>query len=315
MFRWVALISSILTWPLISFGALVRLKGAGLSCPDWPLCYGKVIPPPGFEIALEVGHRFIATILGIIIIVLVGLTFKPQYKQYRTLAVGCLVLVSLQGILGGLTVIMKLSPPTVIFHLIGGNLLFGLLIYLAYTSFYDVQHTKAEGQNTEPRPAESKSFSLSRFSQAQIWMFAIFLVILISGGANSSTYSGYACNAFPGCQPGSTFSFYVSTDLEGGYFFPRFWNEGIHMLHRLIAILGALIIVLLSWSFLLKHSDSTYHKIGFSILGLLFLEIVVGIINALYQVPVPISLAHTAIAATLIGVLSFSFVRSIHRNH
>jgi len=223
-----------------------------------------------------------------------------------------LVLVIIQGILGGLTVIMKLSPPTVILHLIGGNLLFGLLIYLTYTSFYDAQHKESRGQNTESQIRENKLFPLSRFSRAQGWMFVIFLIILISGGANSSTYSGYACPAFPGCQLGSPFSFYVGTILDEGYFFPKFWNEGIHMLHRLIAILGTLAIVLLSWFFLLRHPDSIYHKIGISIVGLLFLEIGVGIINALYQIPIPISLAHTAIAATLIGLFSFSFVRSVH---
>ena len=67
--KWYALASALLTWPLISFGALVRLHGAGLSCPDWPLCYGMIFPTPDkiqslgnieytyFQIFLEWIHR------------------------------------------------------------------------------------------------------------------------------------------------------------------------------------------------------------------------------------------------------------------
>ena len=101
--KWLALGSAILTWPLISFGAFVRLKGAGLACPDWPLCYGQLIPPPGYEIALEVGHRFVATLLGMLIVWMVILAFsRPHYREYRSLSLVCLVMVVIQGILGGL---------------------------------------------------------------------------------------------------------------------------------------------------------------------------------------------------------------------
>jgi len=305
MFPWITLISTILTWPLISFGALVRLKGAGLACPDWPLCYGKIIPPPGLEIYLEVGHRYLATFLGILILVLFLQTFKSPYRKYRTLASLTLVLVVIQGLLGGLTVLMKLSPPIVVLHLIGGNLLFGTLIFLSYAVFYDSRSTRKE------------MFPLSRLSRTQGWMCVLILAIMISGGVNSSTYSGYACSAFPGCNEGSTLSFYIGEHpiLENPNFFPLFWNEQIHMFHRLLAIVGALIIAWFSWILLVKHSDAVYRRIGIGIMGLIVLEIIVGISNALFHIPIPISLIHTAIAATLFGLLTFSFARSLHDNH
>lgn len=304
MFKQVALLSTVLTWPLISLGALVRLKGAGLACPDWPLCYGKIIPPPGFEIALEVGHRFIASLLGIFIIVLLFLShYNPQYKRYRPLTWGCFLLVCVQGILGGLTVLMKLSPPIVVLHLVGGNLLFVLLIYLTYIAYL------------KKKPAHlSNQSSWSRISKTIAGMLLLLFLILISGGYNSSTYSGYACAAFPGCHAGSAFSFYQGEPQIFDHFFPKFQNEWIHMIHRLVAIFGAGGLALGGWYISSKH-PSAYWKIALGVWCLLLLEILVGIANALYHVPVPISLSHTAIAATLVGLLSYSFAKSIYESH
>lgn len=133
MMKWLVLCAAVLTWPLLSFGALVRLNGAGLSCPDWPLCYGSLVPPPGFEIAMEVGHRLAATLLGLMIIGILALTYrKAEYRRFSGLATAALILVCIQGLLGGLTVTMVLWPPVVTFHLLGGNLLFGLLVYLTW---------------------------------------------------------------------------------------------------------------------------------------------------------------------------------------
>ncbi len=318
-FYWISLLTTALTWPLIAFGAIVRLKGAGLACPDWPLCYGKILPPPGFEIALEVGHRFVAGVVGLLILGMVFLAYRlPQNKEYRRLSLAILALVLVQGVLGGLTVLMKLWPPTVILHLVGGNLLFGCLVGITYMAY---RKEKA------PEMKETLVFKWSRFSKWQASALALFFVILISGGANSSTYSGYACEAFPGCHAGSPLSFSLAgetvagtqfapipKDLEG-HFLPRYQNEWIHMLHRVIAIFGGLFLIGLVWKTLVRHSDVVYRRVGEAIVALIILEMVVGIANAIYRIPVPVSALHTAIAASIVGLLSFSIVKSIYGTH
>ena len=48
------------TFCLIVLGALVRANDAGLACPDWPLCFGEVVPRMNVKIAFEWGHRVLA---------------------------------------------------------------------------------------------------------------------------------------------------------------------------------------------------------------------------------------------------------------
>jgi cytochrome c oxidase assembly protein subunit 15 len=307
MMRWLALGSAILTWPLITFGAFVRLKGAGLACPDWPLCYGQLIPPPGYEIALEVGHRFVAAFLGILIVAMVILAYRSErYRQYRTLSVLSLVLVSVQGIFGGLTVTMSLEPVIVTTHLIGGNLTFAVLVYFAWRTF------------NEGKPQRSFRWpSLRTWSPLQRkvgLMCAILFVILASGGKNSTTYSGYSCSAFPGCHPGAEFSYSVPApdgslnvpDSFVGRFMPQNFNEWIHMFHRFAAVFGGSFLMFAAWRHLWRQQDPGLRSAGLAVMVLIPTEVAVGILNALYRIPVPVSALHTAIAATLVGILTYA---------
>ena len=313
--KWLVLAAVVMTWPLISFGALVRLHGAGLSCPDWPLCYGRLIPPPGFEIAMEVGHRFWAVMLGILIVRMTILAYRvKEYRPYRYLSVVCLILVVFQGILGGLTVTMRLWPPVVTGHLIGGNLLFGLLVYLGWLTFY-----RPTAVDLELSP-----FRFSPLGKRIRIMAALLLVIMVSGGYSSSTYSGYTCEAFPGCHEGATASFGMSGAVFGetkltaapldlqGRFLPVYMNEWIHMIHRLIAMTGGTALMLMAWRWLVRQPLPALRKSGWWVMILIPLEVLVGIANALLRVPIPVSVLHTAITATLFGIVSYALVRALH---
>jgi len=316
--KWYALASAVLTWPLISFGALVRLHGAGLSCPDWPLCYGQLIPPPGFEIAMEVGHRFLASLLGLLILIMTILSFRKEaLRPFRRLSASCLILIIVQGILGALTVTMVLWPPVVTFHLIGGNLLFAVLVYLSWITW--------NPQSQEPKKEDStSSIQIPLTAKKTAWMLAILFIIAASGGYNSSTYSGYACEAFPGCHEGASLSFGLSGMELGatklpeapeelqGRFLPFFANEWVNMLHRLIAIGGGTMLIFMAWSWLIQNPLPALRKSGWWIMVLIPLETLIGVANAVLRVPIPLSSLHTALLATMIGVLSYALVRSMH---
>ena len=53
------------TYVLLVFGSAVRVHGAGLACPDWPLCFGEVIPALDFQVFMEWGHRVLAGLVSL----------------------------------------------------------------------------------------------------------------------------------------------------------------------------------------------------------------------------------------------------------
>jgi cytochrome c oxidase assembly protein subunit 15 len=94
---------------LVVAGGLVTSRDAGLSVPDWPLSYGKLMPPMEGGILYEHGHRMVATTVGLLTIVSMIWLFRADRRRWlRRLGVAALAAVILQGVLGGLTVIFLL---------------------------------------------------------------------------------------------------------------------------------------------------------------------------------------------------------------
>jgi cytochrome c oxidase assembly protein subunit 15 len=106
--RW-SILLAFCTLLLVVAGGLVTSRDAGLSVPDWPLSYGKLMPTMEGGILYEHGHRMVATTVGLLTIVsMVWLLRTERRKWMRMLGIVALVAVITQGVLGGLTVLMLL---------------------------------------------------------------------------------------------------------------------------------------------------------------------------------------------------------------
>ena len=106
--RW-SILLAFCTLLLVVAGGVVTSRDAGLSVPDWPLSYGKLMPPMEGGILYEHGHRMVATTVGLLTIVSMIWLFRSEQRRWlRWLGVIALGAVILQGVLGGLTVLLLL---------------------------------------------------------------------------------------------------------------------------------------------------------------------------------------------------------------
>ena len=122
-----------LTFLLIIAGGLVTSHEAGLAVPDWPLSYGKLMPPMVGNVFWEHGHRMIAGSVGIFTLLFAFLIQKFESRTWiKKLGWVSLGAVVLQAILGGLTVLYLLPAPISIFHACLAQSFFSLIVAITY---------------------------------------------------------------------------------------------------------------------------------------------------------------------------------------
>ena len=130
-----ATIACCLAFVVILLGAYTRLTDAGLGCPDWPGCYGHLIASQhalnaeqSVKAWTEMIHRYVAMILGILIVTLFILSLRLRKTSHPKFIPSILiVLLIFQAALGMWTVTLKLHPLVVMAHLLGGLTLLSLL--------------------------------------------------------------------------------------------------------------------------------------------------------------------------------------------
>jgi cytochrome c oxidase assembly protein subunit 15 len=269
------------TYVLIVLGALVRANGAGLACPDWPLCFGKVIPEFDIKVAFEWGHRVLASGVGIVFVALAGWTLRqPELrpKMWPGLLISALLLAA-QIVLGGLTVLELLAAWTVTSHLVTGNAFALALVLLS-------RRLSTLGDKTQGRSEPATALQRHVTTLAG----ALLGIQIVLGGLVSSNYAGLVCPDWPTCM--------------NGEFFPT-WSgiQGLHIFHRSVGYACFLAIAAAAW---LGRSHRGSRNWLAAAAALALLQIVVGVANVLLRLPIEVTGLHSAIAAGLVCTLGVS---------
>ncbi len=314
----IAFLGVFLAFGVVSLGAWTRLVDAGLGCPDWPGCYGFAIfpmteteiaqanelyPERKFEIEKaipEVVHRYFAGFLGLLIIgiFIMSLYLKPYNSLVTKLTGALVVLVLCQSTFGYLTVSLKLWPQVVTMHLLGGFATTTLL-FLTYMKLKDL-----DTGSSEPYGVSKKTFKLLNFA------FPVLVAQIVLGVWLSSNYAAFACPDFPLCQGqilpdsdfrmGFNFMQSIGPDYLGGKLDHQS-RTAIHLVHRLGAILVTFYFVALIASFYSEKLKKYSGVLSFFLL----LQLLLGISNIIYRLPLYVAIAHNLGALFLLLAISY----------
>lgn len=315
MFRALAWFAVFYTFAVVVVGAYVRLSDAGLGCPDWPGCYGKITPhhaqdaiagaveQQGGEhgpVSLgkawkEMFHRYIAGGLGLVILSIAVIAWwrRRELRQSPALASSVVVVVILQAALGMWTVTLLLKPVIVTLHLLGGLTTLSLLTWLAL-------------RQEAPRSISSRASSLRTWAMVALCT-AVAQIAL--GGWVSTNYAPLACTDFPTCHgvwlPEMDFrhGFQLIRELgmtASGDYLSNEALTAIHWTHRLGALVTTLVVGSLAWT-LWRVADTG--RLGIALAAALAAQVAIGIGNVYFSLPLPLATAHNAGAAILLLTL------------
>jgi len=259
---------AIATLLLMAVGSATRVMNAGLACPDWPLCYGQLVPTQqmNLQVFLEWFHRLDASLVGLSTIVLFGLSWwhrrsLPNWLPWvSTFALG---LIFFQGVLGGLTVTELLRFDIVTAHL-GTALLFFITLIVIGIALTPYKGTGTVGK------------------LPWISLTAAILVYLQSllGGLVASRWALHQC--FGGSQ--------LCTVMNS------------HIVGVVPATLATLGVVFIAWRSPALHP--MLRQFANLAGGLVVLQILLGIATLKFKLQVePLTVAHQAVGAALLGSL------------
>jgi cytochrome c oxidase assembly protein subunit 15 len=290
---------AIATLMLMAVGSATRVMNAGLACPDWPLCYGQLIPSQqmNLQVFLEWFHRLDASLIGISTIALVGCCWWYRQvlpKWLPASSVFALSLIIFQGILGGLTVTQLLRFDIVTAHLATALLFLSTLIAIGT----NLLPNSREGERGRGGEGEKLTFTISSAPQhlstsaiprptsqnlypliGSIAAIAVYVQCIL-GGLVASRWSLHQCLG------NSRLCLVMNSHIVG--VFP--------------ATIAVALLVWFAWRNSQIHPN--LKKLANIAAGLVLLQIILGIATYYLHLQVePLTVTHHTVGASLLGTL------------
>jgi heme a synthase len=301
-FQKLAVTTLALTLLLVALGGAVRATGSGLACPDWPFCYGKVIPrqadiPPEtnftlVNVWLEHSHRLVASVVGLLIAVLLVWAIVSYRRRKGVLlpAVAAAIAVNVQAALGALVVLRLLLPELVTAHLGMAMVVIASLILMTV--------------NAGPVPRGSIRPEHLHLARASAIITGLAFVQILVGGHVTGVRAGLVFGTNPLLYDGAIFPAITSE------------REAFHVAHRLLAYVlagGVVYLCVLA----LRHrrerqAAGTWTdahrwlvKLPMWAATLVVVQIGLGFANLLLRTPPDTVIPHLAVASWIWTVLVF----------
>lgn len=270
-FRAFAVTGALAAFVTAVLGSWVRINGAGLTCPDWPLCHGALVPVFAGGVLLEWTHRVSA--LAIVPLAAgtlwTGWPLRRRFAGLGATLAALAAIFAMQVILGALTVRLANSPASVTIHWATAMALLAAFVVAATL-------TSAGAEAAERRT----SFE----GAASVLALAAFLAFatMCAGAYVSSSHAGLACNGLPLCS---------------GTLFGMTGAQHAQMLHRIFAAtLAVVVAVALGRTYSPRARAALFAATAF-----IALQIALGSANVLWALPAPLRELH-AVVATLIFI-------------
>jgi cytochrome c oxidase assembly protein subunit 15 len=250
-------------------------------------------------------HRYLAGALVLVIIALAVLAWRNRRdpQQPRRLPVFLVGLVVFQALLGMWTVTLLLKPLIVVLHLLGGLATLSLLAWLAWG------HSSFPATDAAPAAAASEMRNVPFLRKIAAAALVVLALQIALGGWTSSNYAALACPDFPTCQNSywpqmdakDAFILWrgLGIDYEGGVLdHPA--RVAIHFMHRLGAVLAALMLGFASIAAIRRGTTRAVRIAGVAVGAVLVCQLILGPVMVMRALPLALATAHNAVAALLL---------------
>jgi cytochrome c oxidase assembly protein subunit 15 len=277
------------TFVLIFVGGLVTSTGSALAVPDWPLAFGKLIPPMVGGVQFEWGHRVVAGVVVVLTVILAIWTYRREPRRWvRLTALTAVALILLQALLGGLTVLMLLPLPLAVAHAATAQAFFCVMIAMASFTRPDFGRIYCE-----PRKPDHPRCLVG---VATVTAAAIYVQILI-GALMRHLGAGLAIPDFP---------------TSDGRLIPPLYSLAVdvNFAHRCGAVVVATLVI---WTFI--RVTRCYRGIqplrsAFLLLVLAALQITLGALTVWSKRAVVPTTTHVAVGAAVLGASVAVLIRA-----